>query len=377
MTPLDWIVLAVVVVAALLGFVRGFLAGALSAVGVVAGLIIGGRVAPLLLPGGDSSAYTPLVALFGALVGAFLLEGIAALVGDVARAGLTFSPLRLLDSLGGLLFGAATGLAVVWALGAVALHVPGQTGLREAVQRSEVLARLNRIVPPKRLFDALARVDTLPSITGPIAPVDPPDPSILGVPGVRTAAPSVVRVVGSACGLAVTGSGWVARPGVVVTAAHVIAGQRDTDVQVPGGATLGATAVAFDPRNDVAVLRVPGLDRRPLTLADPSPGDEVAILGYPEGGPLDAEPGRIGRTARILTRDAYGGGPVLRTITSFRGDVRHGNSGGPAVNAQGEVETTVFAARVGSEGGYGVPPDIVRRALDGADSPVSTGDCVD
>jgi S1-C subfamily serine protease len=156
----------------------------------------------------------------------------------------------------------------------------------------------------------------------------------------------------------------------------VIAGQRDTDVQVPGGGTLDATAVAFDAKNDVAVLRVAGLQARPLALGDAPPGAEVAILGYPEGGPLDAEPGRIGRTAAVLTRDAYGRGPVLRTITSFRGDVRHGNSGGPAVNAGGEVETTVFASRIGSEGGFGVPPQIVEDALDGARGPVSTRDCV-
>lgn len=377
MTVLDWIVLAVVAVAAVLGFARGLLASALSAVGVVTGLILGGQVAPLFLPGGDTSAYAPLVALFGALAGAFVLEGAASLMGTAARAGLTFSPLRALDSLGGLLFGAATGLAVAWALGAVALHIPGQTGLREAVQRSEVLRRVNRIVPPERLLEALERVDTLPAISGPIAPVEPPDPRILRVPGVRAAAPSVVRVVGSACGLAVTGSGWVARPRLVVTAAHVIAGQRDTDVQVPGGGTLDATAVAFDAKNDVAVLRVPGLQATPLALGDASPGQEVAIIGYPEGGPLDAEPGRIGRTTGVVTRDAYGRGPVLRTITSFRGEVRHGNSGGPAVNARGEVETTVFASRIGSNGGFGVPRRIVEDALDGARAPVSTRDCVD
>jgi S1-C subfamily serine protease len=376
-TTLDWIVLGIVVVASVLGFIRGLVASALSAVGVIVGLLLGGRLAPLFLPGGETSRYTPLVALLGALVGAFLFEGLASLIGSAAREGISVSPLRTLDSFGGLVFGAATGLAIAWALGAVALHIPGQTELRHAVQRSEVLQRLNRIVPPKALLDALERVDTLPALPGPIAPVEPPDPRILQMPGVRTAAPSVVRVVGSACGLAVTGSGWVARDDLVVTAAHVVAGQRDTDVEVPSEGSLEATAVAFDERNDLAVLRVRGLDARPLALADPVSGDEVAILGYPGGGPLDAEPGRIGRTASVVTRDAYGRGPVLRRITTFRGDVRHGNSGGPAVNADGEVETTVFAARIGSDGGFGVPPAIVRSALDGARGRVSTGRCVD
>jgi S1-C subfamily serine protease len=193
---------------------------------------------------------------------------------------------------------------------------------------------------------------------------------------VSAAAPSVVRVLGTACGLSVEGSGWVARPGLVVTAAHVVAGERDTTVEAQGAATaLPATPVYVDSTNDVAVLRVPGLAARPLRLADPAPGTAVAILGYPDDGPFDAKPGRIGRTATVLSEDAYGHGPVARTITSIRGVVRHGDSGGPAVDASGRVQTTIFAARVGSSGGYGVPSSAVRHALASAHAPVSTGPC--
>jgi hypothetical protein len=41
----------------------------------------------------------------------------------------------------------------------------------------------------------------------------------------------------------------------------------------------------------------------------------------------------------------------------------------------GEVETTVFASRPGSEAGYGIPSGIVRHALASAGERVSTGDC--
>jgi S1-C subfamily serine protease len=194
-------------------------------------------------------------------------------------------------------------------------------------------------------------------------------------PGVRGAAPSVVRVLGTACGLGVEGSGWVARPGLVVTAAHVVAGEDDTTVTTLSGQTLPAVTVAFDSHNDVAVLRVSGLTARPLPLADPVPNTSVAIVGYPENGPLDAVPGRIGSTSTVISDDAYGDGPVRRTVTSMSGEVRHGNSGGPAVNASGAVETTVFAARASGSGGYGVPASIVRRALGAAHGPVSTGRC--
>src|SRR5256885_794083 len=77
----------------------------------------------------------------------------------------------------------------------------------------------------------LARVDPFPSIAGPISPVEPPDPRLLKEPSVRRAAPSVVRVLGTACGLQIAGSGWVARRGYVVTAAHVVAGQKGTVVE--------------------------------------------------------------------------------------------------------------------------------------------------
>ena len=212
-------------------------------------------------------------------------------------------------------------------------------------------------------------------MVGPIAIVPAPDPKLLRRPEVRAAEPSVVRVVGTACGLSVEGSGWVARPETVVTAAHVVAGEHDTSVETFSSRTqLRATVISFDTRNDIAVLHVGGLGARPLPLVDPQPGTAVAILGYPEDGPFDAEPGRIGGTVTVFSEDAYGH-PVTRTITSLRGFVRHGNSGGPAVDAQGRVQTTVFAARVGSKSGYGVPAEPVRKALAQGDSPVSTSTC--
>jgi S1-C subfamily serine protease len=133
--------------------------------------------------------------------------------------------------------------------------------------------------------------------------------------------------------------------------------------------------VAFDRRNDVAVLRVRDLGLRPLPLASPRPGAAVAVLGFPENGPFTVTPARIGRTAMVLAEDAYGAGPVTRMITSLRGRVRHGDSGAPAVDAHGAVQATIFAARLRSPGGFGVPSDVVRAGLSAAGRPVSTGAC--
>lgn len=170
----------------------------------------------------------------------------------------------------------------------------------------------------------------------------------------------------------------MAGDGLVVTNAHVVAGQDDTRVQPGGdGRGLEARAIAFDPRNDLAVLRVEGLDAPPLPLADDvASGTPAAILGFPRNGPYDVRAGRIGRTRRVISQDAYGDGPVARTMTSLRGTVRSGNSGGPLVNGSGEVVTTVFAATTrGPRGGYGVPNGVVREALAGARATVSTGPC--
>jgi S1-C subfamily serine protease len=368
-------VLGIALLAGLLGAMRGFLATALSAGGVIVGALLGARLAPHVLDEGSRSPYTPLVALLGAGAFAVLFEAAGATVGARLRRALRFAPLRGADALGGFALGAVMGLVLVWVAGAVALQLPGQTRLRQEAQRSEVLRRLNDIAPPSRALRALARVDPFPAIAGPLAPVDPPSARVLRAPGVRAAARSVVRVLGSACGLSVSGSGWVAAPGLVVTNAHVVAGQDDTTVEMPGRDLLAADAVAFDVTNDVAILRVRGLGARPLRLVEPDSGDPVAILGYPENGPFTASPGRIGPTGTAVTEDALGRGPVARRITSFRGLVRKGNSGGPAVNASGEVETTVFAARSGSGGGYGVPSDIVRETLEPVGEPVSTGSC--
>jgi S1-C subfamily serine protease len=161
-----------------------------------------------------------------------------------------------------------------------------------------------------------------------------------------------------------------------VTAAHVVAGQKGTSVEKPGSnERFNATVVAFDTRNDIAVLRVRGLGLRALPTATPKVGTAVAILGYPENGPLSAVPGRLGPTTVVLSEDAYGHGPVPRKIAAVRGNIRHGDSGGPAVDRLGAVEVTMFAARLGSEGGFGVPSDIVRNDVRHIRAHVSTGDC--
>jgi S1-C subfamily serine protease len=198
---------------------------------------------------------------------------------------------------------------------------------------------------------------------------------------VRSAAHSVVRVLGTACGLAIEGSGWVAAPDVVVTNAHVVAGETDTTVEVGGDQpTLPAQAIAFDPNVDIAVLRVPDLSLPALSeVPDPRARTAGAILGYPENGPFDAQSARIGQTQSVITQNAYGEGPISRLLTPLRGLVRPGNSGGPIVDTSGRVLTTVFAGTTGGgpHGGYGVANSTVENVLKSASTLVGTGHCVE
>jgi len=378
-TSIDWIAVGVIAIAALIGLRRGLIGGLLGLAGVVVGAYLGAKLAPEFLSGRESP-YTPLVALGGAAVLVILFQSIASMAGSAIRTSLfVLPPLRWLDSLGGLVLGAVAGVAIVWVLGAVALHLPGQRELREDVQRSRILGEINERVPPSRLLDAIERVDPFLTIRGPEANVAPPDPALLASPGVRAARDSVFRVTGSACGLGVSGSGWAAAPNLVVTNAHVVAGMKDPRVDRRDGDYRDAVVVAVDVRDDIAVLRVAGLGAKPLESVTPVAGQAVAILGYPESGPFAAAAGRIGQTSTVLTEDAYGRGPVNRRITTLRGDIRHGNSGGPAVDIRGRVQTTIFASRVGVESqGYGVPTELVRaRLADARDSgSVSTGPCV-
>jgi S1-C subfamily serine protease len=318
-----------------------------------------------------------LAAVSALMVGAAVavtLEGL----GSGLRARLIHGPgQHLADGAGGAVLVATLALGLAWVFGAVALHAPGAGDLRRDVQRSLILGHLNALMPPSGpILNALNRVDPRPSVSGPPAQVGAPSGVIASDPAVAQAGGSVVKVLGTACGLGVEGSGWMAAPGLVVTNAHVVAGESDTTVTTPDGTKVDATPVHYEPVNDLAVLRV-DLDLPVLRMrGSPPSGTGAAVLGYPENGPFTITPARFGSTASVVSNDSYGRGPVTRQMSSIRGRIRSGNSGGPVVDRRGRVLATVFAAiTMGEPGGYGVPDNLVRSALRSSSGPVSTGPC--
>ena len=383
MTAIDWLIVAFTALLAIYGYLQGFIVGALSLGGFLVGAFIGTRLAPLVLSEGARSPYAPLLGLLGALLaGGVLASGLEG-VGARVRARLRVPGLRTVDGLLGALLTACIGLGVAWIVGAVALQSTGSQPLRADIQASAILTELDQLLPPSGpILNALARFDPLPSVHGPAADVPAPTRRVLAGVAVRGAFASVVRVFGTACGLGVEGSGWVARPGIVVTNAHVVAGESDTAIQVGGvGPGRPAQVIGFDTHDDVAVLRVAGLSLPSLTFSSGShTGAAAAILGYPLDGAFNAQPARLGQTSTVVTENAYGVGNVLRSVTALRGVVRPGNSGGPVISSQGQVLATVFAALTGTQraGGFAVPNSVVEAQLTHAlahNGPVGTGHC--
>ena len=380
MTAIDWAIVIGVLLLLPVGYRQGMLVGALTLAGFALGAALGARLGPLVLSEGSSSPYAPAVALIAGLaIGgmfAVLLEGVAISI----RTRVVRGPVaRRVDGVGGALVFGLLGLAIAWVVGAVALNAPALDGYRDDIQRSAILSELNRRLPPSGpILNALNSVVATPALQGPSADVAAPKKGILGKPALQEATASVVRVSGTACGLSITGSGWVAAPELVITNAHVLAGHDTSTVETSDGAAFDAAAVAYRPGNDIAVLRVPGLDSAPLPLVEePERGTAGAIAGYPGGGGLSAVPARLGTTGEVSSQDSYGNGPIDRRMTSFRGKVIGGNSGGAVIDGKGRVLTMVFASAVGTDRpeGLGVPNEIAARVLSRADEPVDTGPC--
>jgi hypothetical protein len=366
-TRIDVVVIVWVGLSAAVGFRRGLVGQALSLGGFALGALIGSRIGPHALSAGARESWQPVAALAGAIVGGLIAQIATAPLADVLRRRFLRGPLATLDGAGGLVVGVTLGLAVAWLLAVTALHQPS-LGLRGDVQRSSILPRLVRWLPAQSLLDAIARLDQLPVLpVGGVRSLPPPDASLEVAPAVRRAELSVVMVEGTSCGLTLQGSGWIVRPGLVATNAHVLSGEHDTRVLL-GDHSLTATPVYVSASTDVALLRIHGLDAAALpVLTNPHSGDR---------GPFRAAAGTIGAKAQVWIPDAYERGHAFRTVVPIRGTVLHGDSGGPAVDRSGRVVAMMFAAADGGGGGYGVPVADVLHGIDAQRASADTGPCV-
>lgn len=371
MLIIDLIIAGIVIAGAVWGYREGLSPTAFALTGFAAGAILGSRVAPLILDGGNRDPFAPAVSLPAALLfGALLAAGLER-VGYQLR--LRIRRRTRVDALGGAILAACVGVVAVWVVGAAAAQVDD---LKPTVRDSSIIEELNATLPPPGplLTPAKRRTDPLPTLVGPDPNVGPADPSIRNDPQVRAARRSVVKLIVNSCGNEGAATGWVAGGGMVVTNAHVVKGSQDNEVkvQIGGQGDLhDADTIFFDELNDIAVLRAPGVEGLPkLTLQlRPKPAAYVAALGYPEAGPFRITPGRMGATVRRPEED--------RSITVMRSaGARPGSSGAPVVDRRGRVVTTHWGARADRRVQYGVPVRFIRRALRRAAGPVATGLCL-
>ncbi|AZA10178.1 MarP family serine protease [Corynebacterium pseudopelargi] len=388
----DIVIIGILFIAFFAGWRQGAVSSVLSTIGVIAGLICGAVLAPLAMQLSDSQAMRFILAL-GVLV---LLVGIGnmagAAIGAAFRDGFLWKRLRGLDSLIGACFQTAAALLVVWLV-----SIPIASGLRgqlpQAVQESKVLAQVDRMAPgpvkslPSKI-SAMLNDSGLPPLVSPFTQgnrpvVDAPDIQVSDEELVRRLRPSVIHVLGESqrCARTLMGSGFAVDNQHVITNAHVVAGTQTVSLDTVLG-LKEAQVVYYNPEMDIAVLATEELDVPALQWA-PEPaqtGDDAIVLGFPQSGPYTASPARINDRITISGPNIYAGGRVEREAYTVRGNIRQGNSGGPLVDANGNVLGVVFGASVDSSDiGYALTARQVQEAIGdiGAlQTPVDTQECV-
>jgi S1-C subfamily serine protease len=190
--------------------------------------------------------------------------------------------------------------------------------------------------------------------------------------------PSTVKVQGIACQRIQEGSGFVVGDGLVVTNAHVVAGEDETVVQRSDGSEVRAQVVAFDPNRDLAVLRADDLDRQALRLGDTDVGGVGAVFGHPGGEALRLAPFQVGEEVTATGTDIYDQNRIEREVLILSAALQPGDSGGALVDAGGAVVGVAFAIAPDRPGvSYALAIEELQAVLAGnLSSPVDTGPCV-
>lgn len=391
MNLLDLFLMLAAVSFGLSGYRQGFVVGVTAFAGFLGGGFLGMVLAPKVIRSWDPGTGQAVVAVLIVLACATVGQVLAQAVGATVRRRITWEPVRVVDAGGGALVSVVSMLLVAWFIG-TAVAQSAIPVLNREVRGSEILTTIDRAMPdPARsLFSSFRRIldsGGFPQVfsgisPAPIVPVGPPDPEVLARPGVRSARPSIVKVLGTAasCSRSLEGTGFVYAHDRVMTNAHVVAGVTGPRVDVPDGRTLHARVVVYDPERDVAVLYVPGLNVHTLDFAGQAKrGDDAVVAGYPRNGPFRGDPARIRSLQQARGPDIYQDAIVTREVYSLHARVEPGNSGGPLLSPSGKVYGVVFAVSVEDpQTGYALTAsEVASRAKQGRSTTakVSTGSC--
>ncbi|MET1000924.1 MAG: MarP family serine protease, partial [Acidimicrobiia bacterium] len=352
MNALDIAVLAALIGAGLGGWRLGFVARLFAWAGVAPGLAVGVHFVPRVVTafGGTNSDDRVTVALLFLVLAATLGQALGLGVGAVAHRYRTpGQPLPRWDRAAGAFIGGIGVLALLWMT--IPSLATAQGWPARMARSSAVVAMLDSVSPEQPAqFAAWGRAISdapYPSALGPLD--DPPDPGLPPEAGVdpevdERVRESIVKVTGHACRQIQEGSGWITTDGLVVTNAHVVAGDRETIIEDIDGEQHSATVVAFDPVRDLAVLEVDNgdLEGPGLMLGTGEVGDLGAVYGHPGGGPLRAAPARVGEKILAVGSDIYRTGKSERNVLVLAASLAPGDSGGAVVDGDGTVIGVAF-----------------------------------
>jgi putative serine protease PepD len=194
----------------------------------------------------------------------------------------------------------------------------------------------------------------------------------------KNVAPGVVDIVVNQSsggfgdqGAQAEGSGFVVdSSGDIVTNQHVVDGATAIKVTFQDGKTVKATLVGTDPSTDVAVVKVDvaSSELHPLTFASSAAvqvGQSVAAIGSPFGLPETLTSGIVSALNRTISApNNYSISGAIQTDAP----INHGNSGGPLLNAGGQVigvNAQIESDSGGNDGvGFAIPSDAVKTVAD-------------
>ena len=353
---IDLVILAAVVIGLANGYRRGFWLSLAQYMGLLIGVLLAAATAKSVLDYLQISnpSARPLGAVLVLVIGGSLGSSIGFAVGEPIRRGILRTGIHTsTDSMAGAALSGFAVLMMCWFLGLSFSRGPVPQ-IAQQIQRSVLLRSLDTVAPKPPAFLAsvqsvLANVQ-FPAVFAGLEPTLPgalPVPTSVDTAGVNRAAATVVKVSGIGCGGIVTGSGFPVGNGYVVTNAHVVSGTQSHTITTPGGNTMRATVVFFDPERDVAVLYAPEYKVAGLTFGPADRGTPAAVIGYPGGGPERVVPAVVDGAVSAEGRDIYNQNLVTREIYVMQASVHPGNSGGPLVDLEGRVLGVVFATSAG------------------------------
>ncbi|MBA9080037.1 MarP family serine protease [Micrococcus luteus] len=215
------------------------------------------------------------------------------------------------------------------------------------------------------------------------APASSTSTAAPSTPAASSASAAVVRLTGTAaqCNQVQSGSGVAVAPDRVLTNAHVVLGVDAPTVTDRARGVHAARIVHLDTAHDLAVLAVDDANLPVMPVgAELTGGASASVLGYPDGGPFASTPATVQAVGEVPLGDVLTGAASMVDVYTLAADIRHGYSGGPVVDAAGNLAGLVFARAPGSDAvGYALTADTIApvvAAAPGMTATVPSGDCV-